>query len=241
MHINFNDLFSKMQQQLESNQAVLDGSLLIELVNRIRPDDPADVEEISRKFQAFIQALLITPHAVTTLQNFILKLISHYKQTSLYADTGILSPDGFWNQLAQRLGAHFLPLINDESQLQDLVRRVFYQRSDKYWLDSIADEDWQKLFALVNQGLSNQKEKLQIKSELIKAITVLSYRISGIGLYPEFINAQPDLTEYESPFLVQNREINEFIQHYKALNQNTDPLAIIASPDASQALVMIEQ
>jgi site-specific recombinase len=241
MHINFNDLFSKMQQQLESSQAVLDGSLLIELVNRIRPDDPADVEEISRKFQAFIQALLITPHAVTTLQNFILKLISHYKQTSLYADTGILSLDGFWNQLAQRLGAHFLPLINDESQLQDLVRRVFYQRSDKYWLDSIADEDWQKLFALVNQGHSNQKEKLQIKSELIKAITVLSYRISGIGLYPEFINAQPDLTEYESPFLVQNREINEFIQHYKALNQNTDPLAIIASPDASQALVMIEQ
>ncbi|OTG75488.1 recombinase [Acinetobacter sp. ANC 4169] len=241
MHINFNDLFSKMQQQLESNQAVLDGSLLIELVNRIRPHDPADVEEINRKFQAFIQALLITPHAVNTLQNFILKLISHYKQTSLYADTGILSLDGFWNQLAQRLGAHFLPLINDENQLQDLVRRVFYQRSDKYWLDSIADEDWQKLFALINQGHSNQQEKLQIKSELIKAITVLSYRISGIGLYPEFINAQPDLTEYESPFLVQNREINEFIQHYKLLHQNTDPLAIIALPDASQALVMIEQ
>ncbi|WP_434061674.1 hypothetical protein [Acinetobacter baumannii] len=34
---------------------------------------------------------------------------------------------------------------------------------------------------------------------MIKAITVLSYRISGIGLYPEFINAQPELTEYESP------------------------------------------
>jgi site-specific recombinase len=241
MHINFNDLFSKMQQQLESNQAVLDGSLLIELVNRIRPHDPADVEEINRKFQAFIQALLITPHAVNTLQNFILKLISHYKQTSLYADTGILSLDGFWNQLAQRLGAHFLPLINDENQLQDLVRRVFYQRSDKYWLDSISNEDWQKLFALLNQGHSNQAEKLKIRSELIKAITVLSYRISGIGLYPEFINAQPDLTEYESPFLVQNREINEFIQHYKLLHQNTDPLAIIALPDASQALVMIEQ
>lgn len=50
---------------------------------------------------------------------------------------------------------------------------------------------------------------------MIKAITVLSYRISGIGLYPEFINAQPELTEYESPFLVQNREIIEFIEKYK--------------------------
>lgn len=241
MHINFNDLFLKMQEQLESHQAVLDDSLLIELVNRIRPDDSTNTEEINCKFRALVQALLITPNAVSTLQNFVLKLISQYKQTSLYADTGILSLDGFWNQLAQRVGAHFLPLINDETQLQDLVRRVFYQRSDKYWLDSISNEDWQKLFALLNQGHGNQAEKLKIKSELIKAITVLSYRISGIGLYPEFINAQPDLTEYESPFLVQNREIIEFIQHYKKLHQNTDPLAVIAPPDASQALVMIEQ
>ena len=90
-----------------------------------------------QKFQALIQALLITPDAASTLQSFVLRLISQYKQTSLYADTGILSLDGFWNQLSQRLGAHFLPLINDETQLQDLVRRVFPNRSDKYWLDSI--------------------------------------------------------------------------------------------------------
>ncbi|MBP8071115.1 MAG: recombinase, partial [Acinetobacter sp.] len=241
MHINFNDLFLTMQEQLESHQAVLDDSLLIELVNRIRPIDSTNHEEINRKFQAFLQVLLITPHAASTLQTFILKLISQYKQTSLYADTGILSLDGFWNQLAQRLGAHFLPLINDESQLQDLVRRVFYQRSDKYWLDSISSDDWQKLFALLNQGHGNQSEKLKIKSELIKAITVLSYRISGIGLYPEFINAQPDLTEYESPFLVQNREIVEFIQHYKKLHHNTDDIAVTVPSDAAQALVMIEQ
>ena len=241
MHINFNDLFLTMQKQLESHQAVLDDSLLIELVNRIRPIDSTNHEEINRKFQAFLQVLLITPHAASTLQTFILKLISQYKQTSLYADTGILSLDGFWNQLAQRLGAHFLPLINDESQLQDLVRRVFYQRSDKYWLDSISSDDWQKLFALLNQGHGNQSEKLKIKSELIKAITVLSYRISGIGLYPEFINAQPDLTEYESPFLVQNREIVEFIQHYKKLHHNTDDIAVTVPSDAAQALVMIEQ
>lgn len=241
MPINFNDLFLKMQEQLESNQAVLDDSLLIELVHRIRPSNATDQEEVNHKFKALLQALLITPNAVYTLQTFILKLISQYKQTSLYADTGILSLDGFWNQLSQRVGAHFLPLINDESQLQDLVRRVFHQKSDQYWLDMIGQDDWQKLFALINQGHSNQTEKLKIKSELIKAITVLSYRISGIGLYPEFINAQPNLTEYESPFLVQNREIIEFIQHYKKQYQNTDPMTSIVQADASQALVMIEQ
>ena len=76
---------------------------------------------------------------------------------------------------------------------------------------------------------------------MIKAITVLSYRISGIGLYPEFINAHPELTEYESPFLVQNREIVEFIQQYKKAHQDAETSSVVAPPDASQALVMIEQ
>lgn len=61
MHINFNDLFLTMQEQLESHQAVLDDSLFIELVNRIRPIDSTDIEEINRKFQALLQVLLITP------------------------------------------------------------------------------------------------------------------------------------------------------------------------------------
>ncbi len=51
MHINFNDLFLKMQEQLESHQAVLDDLLLIELVNRIRPDDSTNTEEINCKFK----------------------------------------------------------------------------------------------------------------------------------------------------------------------------------------------
>lgn len=41
--------------------------------------------------------------------------------------------------------------------------------------------------------------------------------------------------------MVQNREIIEFIQHYKKIHQSTDDVAVIVPPDASQALVMIEQ
>ena len=240
MHIKLNDLILNMQEQLDST-AVLDDALVIELVNRIRPSDTRNINEIHEKFRAFIQALLIVPDAAITLQSFILKLISQYKQTSLYADTGILSLDGFWNQLFQRLGAHFLPLIRDPHQLQDLIQTVFHQRNDKYWLDNIRTDEWQQLFKIMNQGNANQEEKRLIRRDLIKALTVLSYRVSGIGLYPEFINASPELTEYESPFLVQNREIIEFIQQYKHLHQTDDYLNAVTPPDASQAMVMLEQ
>ena len=241
MHITLNDLFIKMKEQLDQ-RAVLEDELLIQLIERIRPTNIHNVDEIHQKFQSFIQTLLITPTAATTLQSFVLKLISQYKQTSLYADTGILSLDGFWNQLFQRLGAHFLPLINDTHQLQDLVRRVFNKNSDQYWLDNITDTEWEQLFSILNQSdNANQNEKRRIRIDLIKALTVLSYRVSGIGLYPEFIQAYPELTEYESPFLVQNREIIEFIQLYKKEHQTADQVNAIILPDASQAIVMLEQ
>ncbi len=241
MHIKFLDIFQGMQQQLEQPQAKLDENLLIELVNRIRPIDSKNTEEIEEKFQAFLQSLLITPNAVSTLQTFVLRVINRYKQTSLFSDTGILSLDGFWNQLNQRIGAHILPMIPDDKSLQELMRRVFHERSDRYWLDYLADEDWLRLFSVMNQGHSNQPEKTRIKDELIKALTILSYRVSGIALHPEFINAQPELMEYESPFLIQNREINEFIQEYKKRFNNVELVDSILPPDASQAMVMLEQ
>ncbi|NNP67891.1 site-specific recombinase [Acinetobacter sp. Ac_5812] len=241
MHLTLSDLFLKMQEQLDQPQAILDEQLLIELVNRIRPKNPNDTDEVKQRIHALIKILLLTPTSAILLQNFLLKLISQYKQLSLYADSGILSLDGFWNQLGQRLGAHFLPLVEDGQQLKTLIGKVFHQENDSEWLDLIENQDWITLFNLLGESQSNTIEKQISKNELIKAITVLSYRISGIGLYPEFINAQPEITEYESPFLVQNREIVEFIEKYKKQIDDQDAVVVLPPPDASQAFVMLDQ
>lgn len=241
MHLTLSDLFLKMQDQLDQPQAVLDEQLLIELVDRIRPKNPNNADEVKQRIHALIKILLLTPTSAILLQNFLLKLISQYKQLSLYADSGILSLDGFWNQLGQRLGAHFLPLVEDGQQLKTLIGKVFHQENDSEWLDLIENQDWITLFNLLGESQSNTREKQISKNELIKAITVLSYRISGIGLYPEFINAQPEITEYESPFLVQNREIVEFIEKYKKQIDDQDAVAVLPPPDASQAFVMLDQ
>ncbi len=101
MHINFSDLFLKIEKQLEDPQAVIDENLLIELVNVIRPSNPQDTDEIKKKIQAFIESLLRTPTAPFLLQTFLLRLINRYKQVSLYADSGILSLDGFGTSLCK--------------------------------------------------------------------------------------------------------------------------------------------
>lgn len=241
MHIKFNDLFQQIQEQQNTPLTAPNPNTLIELINRVRPQNVNNTEEIRQNLQALIQALLITPSAAIDLQCYLLRLINHYKQTSLYADSGILSLDGFWNQLGQRLGAHILPLLRDETDLRDLIGKIFHQSSDQQWLESIDDELWRQLFKLLNNGYGFATEKTAIKNELLKAITVLSYRISGIGLYPEFINAQPELSEYESPFLVQNREIIEFIEAYKKQHRSIGDIAVFIPSDADQALVILEQ
>ena len=241
MHIKFNDLFQQIQEQQNTPLTAPNPNTLIELINRVRPQNVNNTEEIRQNLQALIQALLITPSAAIDLQCYLLRLINHYKQTSLYADSGILSLDGFWNQLGQRLGAHILPLLRDETDLRDLIGKIFHQSSDQQWLESIDDELWRQIFKLLNNGYGFATEKTAIKNELLKAITVLSYRISGIGLYPEFINAQPELSEYESPFLVQNREIIEFIEAYKKQHRSIGDIAVFIPSDADQALVILEQ
>lgn len=128
MHIHLLDLYATMQSQLEQSPNALDESLAVELINRLRPADTRNLDEINKKFDAFVQSLLITPNAAYTLQAFILHLIQQYKQSGLYSDSGILSQDGFWNQLSQRMGAYVLPSLIDHKDLRTLIGQVFHQK-----------------------------------------------------------------------------------------------------------------
>ncbi len=49
-----------MQEQLDQNQAVLDENIIIELINRIRPKNPKDADEVKQQIQGFIKILLLT-------------------------------------------------------------------------------------------------------------------------------------------------------------------------------------
>lgn len=239
MHIKLQDLLIQMQKQIDVEQ--LDPQLLVQLIERIRPEDASDLQEIHDKISAFVQSLLITPNATEIIQRYVLRLLNQYKQVALYAESGILSSEGFTSQLFKRAGAHVLPLLEDHNGLQYLVHLVFCRKSDRYWLDNIQAKDWHMLMRLLAQPSSSQGNKHMIRMHMIHAIMNLSYRISSIGLHPEFVHAYPDLQEYESPFLIQNREINEFIHIYKEYESQYDTALVMPVPDPSQALVILDQ
>lgn len=237
--IEIQDILRLMQAQLGTSS--LDPQLLVQFVARLRPSHASDVDEIQNKIRALIHTLVITPTAADILQHFILQLLNQYKQVSLYAESGILSSEGFNTQLSQRIGAYFLPLLADEHELKELVGVVFHQKNDKHWLYNIPSEDWQNLLKILAQPNGNQVYKHQMCMQMMNAIMTLSYRVSSIGLHPEFCHAYPAMDEYESPFLIQNREIIEFVEDYKKYIADFNHASAVRFPDPAQALVMLDQ
>ena len=72
MHINFSDLIIKMQEQLEHPSTVPDETLLMELIQRIRPIDCNNSNEIQEKI---LDGMKENSETVTTGKEYLLTLV----------------------------------------------------------------------------------------------------------------------------------------------------------------------
>ena len=54
-------------------------------------------------------------------------------------------------------------------------------------------------------------------AELLDATQTLSYRISAMGLEPSLIRLYPEMEDFESPFLMQNVELHQYLAGYRRL------------------------
>lgn len=243
MPIKFHALFAEMQEHLSNNELEqLDPGLLVTLVNQLRPIDANDTDEIHQQLQTLIEVLISTPEYAETVHDYVMATLSHYHQISLYADAGILGNDGFFSQLGQRIGGHILPPLRDKTRLSDLFQQVFHDKNDPEWLNNIDMEDWEELITLLSQPYAARVDLRSLaRDQILNAMMVISYRITAIGLDPEFSKAFPDLNEYESPFLIQNREIIDFIEKYREYISEDNMRWPPVLPDEKQSLVMLDQ
>ena len=224
----------------------LNPQLMVEFVELLRPKPHLKPEVRHEQACERIEALLAIverqPESALVLQTFVFRLINQYQQTNTYAVSGILSQSDFRTQLSHRVGEYFLPLLKNERDLRHLIGEIFHRPDDRDWLNVLTEEDWRRFLSIWNHACDLQPEQQMIQMEMVDAIMLLSYRISSIGLHPELIHAYPEIDEYESPFLVQNREIIEFIGQYKAftVEKLSDTLPS-SNADPAQALVMLDQ
>ena len=232
----------RILQQITALSDVPDASVLKRLIDELRVTEK-NPALANRKIQSLIDLMQTHPEYGDGLASFVLKLIIQYRQIALYTDTGIMSDEGFFSSLRRLVGHRFLPLLPQDDSVVELVGYLFDQRQDEQWLASIDKDKWEALVEL----LKVQKEHLDLvataKNNILNAIIILSYRISGIGLHPDLMESYPQILNYSASFVAQNQEAVLFVNQYRQAHE-LDNLTDITPEQAVSAdplLVMLEQ
>ncbi len=215
--------------------------LLVELVGTLRPADPRDAQRAGANVRTLTQLLMGNPLHAWRLHAHILCVLASRRHTSLYTDIGILSNDGFMSELLRRIVYRFLPPAHGAVYLADALEQILYVRSDYLWVRGVPAADWLALFDTVAEAgapdLSVQPDDHVALAGMLEAIRTLSYRVCAIGLEPRLIRIAPDIEKFESAFLMQNVEVNAYLDSYARLLAGEPD----DGEDARHLLVMLDQ
>lgn len=191
-----------------------DLSALRDLVAEIRPQTMTDVDRATTNLHALCQLLESNPEQARALRAYLNQVISSRKLSHLLTDTGITLSIGFWSEMWHRINYKWLPPVVRDEYLKDVFLKILHGE-DYRWVCAVDDAVWMTLVHAIGfnyrDGMSFHAWVL---GELLTATRILSYRISTIGLEPELVRNCPEIENFESPFLCQNVEINDYMSMY---------------------------
>ncbi len=215
--------------------------LLIELVDCLRPRrrHPSHARGAVR---TLTQLLRGNPAQAWALRSYTVTLLEKRRHTSLYSDIGILSNDGFFTELKRRIAWRLLPPALDDLYLSDALDQVLFAEEDHQWIRSVPNSDWLALFDVVAEApppvdAAPGRAHLVTTMGMLDAVRTLSCRICALGLEPRLVHSYSEIEDFDSPFLMQNIEVNHYLDEYGRFLEGS-----IARPDDPRhLLVMLDQ
>ena len=216
-------------------------TLFKQLLDTLR--EQADNAQIANEqMEIFIRLLRSHPVWAEGFCVFMLTLINRYRQVSLYTDLGILSDAGFTSQFFHLVGQKILPSVPDDRDLIGLFNAIFATPKTRNWVHLVNERWWIELILLLRVPADKESLVQALKNNVLKAITILTARISGIGLNADLIQAFPNPTGNQYTFIELNREVAEFVSQYQ-LSMQPDDIQAMPQPenDSSQIFVLTEQ
>ena len=207
---------------------------LCDLVRVMRPRSARDVGQATQNLQALCHVLDADPALAAALRAYLDRVISSRKLSHLLTDTGITPSIGFWSAMWARFNYKWLPPVVRDDYLKDVFGRIFVHDDDYLWVGGVDDSVWITVACALGFNCADAAAlQIRLLQELLGAIQVLSYRISAIGLESELGRNHPAIEEFESPFLRQNAELNDYVSAYASwlandtARQDSRPLDVL--------------
>jgi len=182
---------------------------LAELIGKIRPDSPDNIEQAELKFQALLFQVSQDRSSLFSLRKALLSQFLKTNIVQALSESGIVSSRGFVQELITKLKHKLLPELQAPDNFLYVINKIFYKRSDYIWVEGIDGNLWKQFFEVLGIQI-NLTEPALIK-QLQRSLQILSYRITTLGLEKEITHRYENLEDAVYPFLEQNRLINEYI------------------------------
>ena len=216
--------------------------VLVELVDQLRPRQPRDADYAIGRVQLLCQLLKGHPAHASALHSYMTRLLESRRHSSLYTDIGILSNDGFVTELKTRFAYRFLPPALGDTYLSDAIDQVLYVETDYLWVNAVPAVYWLELFDVVHHappaaGAKPADVRQTTVRGMLEAIRTLSCRVCALGLEPRLLRSHAEIEEFDSPFLMQNIEVNDYLDGYARLLDGAEG----ELDDARHLLVMLDQ
>lgn len=213
--------------------------LLTELVEQLRPRNPADIESATARIQSLTFMLEADPALRKQVRESIETLFSSRKAGSLYVALGILPITGFFSETWRRISHTLLPDVRKpEEYLEDMLLTLFAEKTDELWVNGVEESIWIDL--LKSLRFDEEADPKTLPGGLptmLHSLWLLSYRMTVIGFDQELLRLDANLSRTESPFLAQNLETRAFVEC--CLHRWDDPEAV--AEDEKQLLVLFDQ
>jgi site-specific recombinase len=183
---------------------------LVELIKKIRPGNPRNIDEAELKFKAILYQIGQERNALFSLRKALLSQFLNTHIITALTEGGIVSSRGFVQELSGKLKHKVLPALQRPDDFLYVINKIFYKKSDYLWVQGIDPQLWKQFFEILGIQI-NLTEPLLIK-QLQQSLQVISYRITTLGLEKEMTHGYENFEDAIYPFLEQNRLVNEYLQ-----------------------------
>jgi site-specific recombinase len=204
--------------------------LFVELMHSLRPTKTQTAEMLMEQLLEHLQK---DKQMEVKLQDIFVDLFYTRDSQSIFTSVGILESGTFFSELFRQIRHSILPPMVEKRSMYYLLERAFSKKTDYQWVKSIPEYLWIEFFKIAAGGLKIVDSSL-IHS-LTNTLTILSYRVSYLGLEPDMTNQLKVEIEDYSPFIEQNKKIQTLVHLLNTSNPN-DAFIQASSEDAIKML-----
>jgi site-specific recombinase len=205
-------VMEEIKQNTDKNRYSI---LFIELIASLRPSKARSSETLMQQMLDFLQQ---DRQMEVQLQKMFSELFYTRDSQSIFTSVGILESGTFASEFLKQVKHSILPPVAEKRTMNYLLEKVFSRKDDYVWVRSIPDHLWIAFFKIAAGGLRQTDSSLI--ASLTNTLTILSFRVSYLGLEPEMSHQLKSEMEEAYPFIEQNKKIQTLVHLLKSGHAN---------------------